>query len=223
MHKIRQGNVKFSLVLWRVAVFVLTVICWCNQAIYAVGGWRALRPQDTADLNVLLPQLVNPGQGLWVVARTNSLVRGETVQKHYNGRHGPRGRHTRTLPFFNGAAVLAVAGPHPATAEEVVMANFIATLVPAPPPALPVLPTGTEVQIKTGSLSREIRIPVPIGPVGMVVPGVPRARRQVQIRRRDGVAVDANYCSIVLPAVPGGFLPGAAPAPTNVCTLYFKQ
>jgi hypothetical protein len=198
-----------------VVLFVLTVICWCNQATCTFGP---LTPQDIADINALLPGLAIPGQGLWTAVRSNPPKRNltETLVIHYESEHGKKGTHNKTLPFFYGARVVPIAGPNPATAEEVVMANFIATLLISPVPGVPpvpVLPAETLVRVNANH-SREIRIPVS-GKYG--------------IRIQKGVLepIDANFCSIFLPEVlplPAGAPPGAlAPPPANICTIYFRQ
>jgi hypothetical protein len=202
---------------WRVVLFVLATICLYNQAICATTGRRTLNAQDTADINVLLPGLLIPGNGLWVMTRSNPPKRNptQTLQKHYESGHaGILASDTRTLPFFNGVSVAPVTGLNPATAEEVVMANFIATLIPhampGAPSHVPILP-GAIVEVKPKSYSREIRIPVPTGSI------------QIQ-EERAPTPVDAKFCSIFLPAVPAGVPPGTlAPPPANVCTLYFRQ
>jgi hypothetical protein len=211
---------------WRVILLVLTWVCWCNQAICVAGARGTLTGQDIADLNALLPSLTNAGQGLWVAPRGNPSTRkpGETVQQHYNVGHGPIASDTKTLPFFNGVPLASVAGPNPITAEEVVMANFIATIPPFPP----VVPLAmAQRRIKRGDV-REILIPVPLCPVGMApILRIPAPVKQIQVEKPDGTQADAQYCSIMLPKelpVPAGAQPGTlAPPPPNVCTLYFRQ
>jgi hypothetical protein len=184
--------------VWRILLFVLVSICCCSRS---VAAWGLLNnPQDRADINSLLPQLATPGQGLWGAPRTNpSRMRpGQILQDHYNEEHGVLAKHTRVLPRFNGVLVAAVDSPHPATAEEVVMARFIASLAP-PGGGNPVVPGNAEIRTKSGG-SREVRILVPRG--------------QVQVADRYGAGGPARYCLIMLPA------PAATP-PTNVCTLFF--
>lgn len=176
-----------------IVLFVFAVVCCCNRAICA-AGWRPLAARDTADAAAAVLGLAAPGAGLWPGARDNGG--GETLQHHYNARHGQRGIHTRTLPSFNGRPVAAIAG---ATVKEVVMARFHAALIPPTAPGAPpqplVFPHGTQ--------ARTIRIPVAAG--------------QVQVQAGRGAPRNTGSCSIILPAVP----PGGAPVPANVCTVHF--
>lgn len=207
----------FKILRNQIVLFVLAAICWCNQAACSAPNWRALNSQDIADINALLPDLAIAGQGLWITPRANPPVAKPTeiLHVHYKIEHGARGSHDRTLPFFNGVPVTAIPGPPLITAEEVVMANFIATLIPftlpgAPLP-IPVLPAKAMVNVKPKNHSREIRIPIPVGSV------------QIQ-KMGTSTPVDAKFCSIFLPAVLTGIPPGTlAPPPANVCTLYFRQ
>lgn len=141
----------FEIVQSRIVLLILATVCWCSQAICAGGGWGVLSAQDRADINALLPGLAVPGAGLWGAPRTNSSVVGQTVREHYEEGHGANGDRTRTLPFFGGIPVAAVGGVNPATAEEVVMARFIASLAPPLPPGSPsVVPPTALVRKKDG-------------------------------------------------------------------------
>jgi hypothetical protein len=114
------------------------------------------------------------------------------------------------MPQWNGVVVAAQGAPNPATAEEVVMANFIAA-VWAGPAGFP-----GAVKIVKHNKTREIKIPVAAGaPV-----------HGIQIEDRldfmHPIKMNANFCSILLPAVPRGTPAGAlAPLPTNVCSVFF--
>jgi uncharacterized cupredoxin-like copper-binding protein len=155
-----RGIIMFKIL--QVMLFVLAAICRCNQAIYAIPSWRPLSSQDTADINALLPGLAPTEQELWITPRANSAaVRPiETLRFHDKIEHGVKGRHDKTLPFFNGAAMDRSGDPNPAPSEEIVVANVIATLETLS--LAPVLSARTVVRINTHH-SREIRIPVPGG------------------------------------------------------------
>jgi hypothetical protein len=165
-HCFQKNKVMFKMLQGHIALFVLALIGWCSQAVGGAPVWgRALSPQEIADVNALLPEFTVAGAGLWNVARANSLVPGQTVQEHYEERHGAHGIHTRTCPVFNGAAVAS---------PEVAVANVIAAILAAPgiPPAGALANTNPDG-------TREIRMPIPSG--------------QAQIRKGRGAARNASF------------------------------
>jgi hypothetical protein len=215
MDKILRKRGEWSFWVSRIALFFLAIVGWCSQSMNAApkAKWENLTPQDTQDINALLPRLTFPGQGLWLQNRTNSGRVPEILQNHYNDRHGALGYHTITVSKFNGDDVEAIVGIDPvtaekvviATAEEVVMAKFIDTLGRN-------VPAGAMVWTENNG-TRKIRIPV-------------KNSYKIKVKeKKENLVRNAIYCMIMLPAVPPippGTPAGAlAPPPTNVCSVFF--